>query len=217
MSVVVFSRKRNHIKKNLIHIGRGILLGTVLVLATMILLPFSVGKQQAIKRLKELKTNQITFNDLLRLDAAEALKVTPLSYFSLEIPKIGAAAKVLANVNSVDRKEYESALKQGVAHAAGTYLPGMGGSVTLFAHSTDSEANVSLYNAVFYRLDELVKGDEIIVWFLGEKKAYRVVGSEVVPVNDTSVFQAEKNGEKLYLVTCTPRGTTKNRLVVEAQ
>lgn len=208
MMVIVYSRKRRLIKKNLTHLGRGILLGSVLVLATTILLPFSVGKKPTYP--------QITFADLLRLNAAETIKVTPLSYFSLEIPKIKATAQVIANVNSADKKEYQAALKQGVVHAAGTYLPGMGGSVTLFAHSTDIEANVSWYNALFYRLDELVQGDEIIVWFLGEKRIYRVVGSRVVPPNDTSMFRAEKNGEKLYLVTCTPRGTTKNRLIVEA-
>ncbi|MBU1499410.1 class E sortase [Patescibacteria group bacterium] len=215
--VIVYSRKKRLVKKNLTHAGRGILLGSVLVLLTTILLPFSLGKQQNYQRLKELAYNQITFNDLLRLNAAETIKVTPLSYFSLEIPKIEAKAQVTANVNSGDKKEYQSVLKQGVAHAAGTYLPGMGGSVTLFAHSTDIEANVSWYNAVFYRLDELVKGDEIIVWFLGEKKVYRVTGSKILPPSNVEAFKAEKTQEKLYLVTCTPRGTTKNRLIVEAE
>lgn len=215
--VILFSRRRQSLKRRLTHLGRGILLGSALVLATTILLPFSVGKQQQYKRLKELTSNQITFNDLLRLNAADMIKVTPLSYFSLEIPKIGAKSIVAANVNSADKKEYQSALKQGVAHAAGTYLPGMGGTVTLFAHSTDSEANVALYNAVFYRLDELVPGDEIVVWFLGERKVYRVIGSRIASSNDVSMFQAEKTKEKLYLITCTPRGTTKNRLIVEAE
>lgn len=207
--VIVYSRKKRLVKKNLTHAGRGILLGSVLVLGVMFVLPFSVGKKPAYQ--------QITFNDLLRLNAAETIKVTPLSYFSLEIPKIEAKAQVTANVKSGDKKEYQSVLKQGVAHAAGTYLPGMGGSVTLFAHSTDIEANVSWYNAVFYRLDELVKGDEIIVWFLGEKKVYRVTGSKILPPSNVEAFKAEKTQEKLYLVTCTPRGTTKNRLIVEAE
>ena len=207
--VVIYSRKRRLIKKNLTHTGRGILLGSVLVLGVMFLLPFSVGKKPTYQ--------QITFSDLLRINAADLIKVTPLSYFSLEIPKIRAKAQVTANVNSADKKEYQAVLKQGVAHAAGTYLPGMGGAVTLFAHSTDMEVNVAMYNAVFYRLDELVPGDEIIVWFLGEKKVYRVTGSKILPPSNVEVFKAEKNGEKLYLVTCTPRGTTKNRLIVEAE
>ena len=207
--VVIYSRKRRLIKKNLTHTGRGILLGSVLVLGVMFLLPFSVGKKPTYQ--------QITFSDLLRINAADLIKVTPLSYFSLEIPKIRAKAQVTANVNSADKKEYQAVLKQGVAHAAGTYLPGMGGAVTLFAHSTDMEVNVAMYNAVFYRLDELVPGDEIIVWFLGEKKVYRVTGSKILPPSNVEVFKAEKNGEKLYLVTCTPRGTTRNRLIVEAE
>ncbi len=144
--------------------------------------------------------------------------MTPLSYFSLVIPKLGAQAQVFANVNAANKEEYPQVLKQGVAHAAGTFLPGMGGEITLFAHSTDIEANIGLYNAVFYRLDELVAGDEIVVWFLGEKHLYRVAGSRIVPASDVAAFTADKNaGEKLYLLTCTPRGTTKNSLIVEAQ
>jgi len=211
MSVVVYSRKRKQAKKRITHLGRGMFLGAILVICTTLILPIIYRKT------KQIEWQQITFSDLLRLSATDSLKVTPLSYFSLEIPKLQATAKIMANVNSGNKKEYTEALKEGVAHAAGTFLPGMGGSVTLFAHSTDSDFNVSLYNAVFYKIDELKPGDEIVIWFLGKKLIYLVTGSQVVGPKDVSVFRGEKSGEKLYLVTCTPRGTTKNRLIVEAE
>ena len=168
------------------------------------------------EEVERLKKAQITFSDLLRVTADEAVEITEATYFTIDIPKISAKAKVAPNVSSIDKFEYEQALSQGVAHSQGTYLPGMNGAVTLFAHSTDFEANVGRYNAVFYRLDELVKGDQITIWYLGKKYDYSVVGSQVVTPDDVSVFTSQTGEEKLYLVTCTPKGTTENRLIVEA-
>ena len=88
--------------------------------------------------------------------------------------------------------------------------------MTLFSHSTDIAANISRYNAVFYRLDELKPGDQVIIWYLGKKYDYRVTGTKITGPKDVSVFIGESGESKLYLVTCTPRGTTKNRLIVEA-
>lgn len=208
--VVVFSRRRHLAKKRLNHIGRGLFFGALLVLAGIIALPF-------ILKSKPAPLTQITFADLLRAAADEVPQFTEASFFSLDIPKINARSKVIPNVNAADKFEYGQALAQGVAHAAGTFLPGMAGAVTLFAHSTDFEANASQYNAVFYRLDELVKGDLITVWYLGKKYDYKVAGSRIVPPEDVYVFTSQPGNLKLYLVTCTPRGTTKNRLIVEAE
>lgn len=160
---------------------------------------------------------QITFTDLLRVAADEAPQFNEASFFSLEIAKIGASSRIIPNVDAADSFAYGQALTKGVAHAAGTYLPGMGGAVTLFAHSTDFAANVDRYNAVFYRLDELVPGDIVSLWYLGRKYDYRVSGSRVTVPQDVSVFKSLPGAEKLFLVTCTPRGTTQNRLIVAAE
>lgn len=207
--VVVFSRRRRLAKGRLTHAGRGLFLGAFLVLAGIIALPYAL--KSPVQPL-----TQITFSDLLRIAADEAPQFTEASFFSLDIPKISAKSKIIANVDAADKFEYGQALAKGVAHAAGTFLPGMNGAMTLFAHSTDFEANVSQYNAVFYRLDELTVGDLVTVWYLGKKYDYQVIGSQIVKPNDASVFTSRPGASKLYLVTCTPRGTTKNRLIVEA-
>jgi LPXTG-site transpeptidase (sortase) family protein len=160
---------------------------------------------------------QITFSDLLRIDAGQAPEITEATFFSIDIPKIGAKSRVIPNVDAADKFAYGQALAQGVAHAAGTFLPGMNASVTLFAHSTDFSANVERYNAVFYRLDELNPGDTLAVWYLGKKYDYRVIKTRVTGPADTQVFKPQTGAPKLYLVTCTPRGTTQNRLIVEAE
>jgi sortase A len=190
--------------------GRGIFLGGLLLLITTVALPWFLRSEPE-------PIPQITFDDLLRIDADQAPEITEATFFTIDIPKIGAKSRVIPNVDAADKFEYGQALSRGVAHAAGTYLPGMDGAVTLFAHSTDFEANVATYNAVFYRLDELNPGDLITVWYLGRKYDYRVSKTRVTSPTDVDMFKSQPGDKKLYLVTCTPRGTTKNRLIVEAE
>ncbi|MEK7513467.1 MAG: class E sortase [Patescibacteria group bacterium] len=209
MTVVVYSRKRRIVKNRLKHTGRGIFLAAALVIITTFALPWLLPD-------KNKPLEQMTFADLLKVAADQAPQITETTFFSLDIPKIKAKAKIIPNVASGDKFEYTQALIQGVAHSAGTFLPGMAGSMTLFSHSTDIAANISRYNAVFYRLDELKPGDQVIIWYLGKKYDYRVTGTKITGPKDVSVFIGESGESKLYLVTCTPRGTTKNRLIVEA-
>jgi len=215
-SGVLFSRKRNRVKKSLAHTGKGMVLGSILVIVGTMFLPMWLNKERLAQQAEKLEKAKISFSDLLRIAADEAPEITEATYFTVEIPKIEAKAKIVSNVNSADKYEYGLALSKGVAHTAGTFLPGMPGAMTLFAHSTDFEANAGMYNAVFYRLDELTKGDMVTVWYLGKKYDYQVMGSQVYTPDNIEVFKTKPGEEKLYLVTCTPRGTTKNRLVVEA-
>jgi len=216
-SGVIYSRKRHNLKTGLGKTGRGITLGVLLVIASTGILPMLLGQVRVREEVAKLKKAQITFSDLLQIEADQAPQITEATYFTVEIPKIKAKAKVTPNVSSTDKYEYSQALSKGVAHSQGTFLPGMNGAVTLFAHSTDIEANISRYNAVFYRLDELVVGDQVSVWYLGKKYDYRVTGSSVVEPDDVEVYKAARGEDKLYLVTCTPKGTSEKRLIIEAK
>src|SRR5689334_11357378 len=64
-----------------------------------------------------------------------AKETTPIdSTFDIIIPKLGANARIVPNVNPYDAKEYQYALARGVAHAKGTSTPGSNGNVFLFSH-----------------------------------------------------------------------------------
>ncbi|OGG14123.1 hypothetical protein A2773_05220 [Candidatus Gottesmanbacteria bacterium RIFCSPHIGHO2_01_FULL_39_10] len=138
-------------------------------------------------------------------------------YFSVVIPKIGANAKVIPNVNAADSDEYLSALEKGVAHASGTDFPGGRSTVYLFAHSTDSFWNVGRYNAVFYLLKELNPGDEINVFFARVRHKYKVVERRIVSPNEVNYLTDKSPYEQLILQTCWPPGTTLERLLVIAR
>lgn len=136
--------------------------------------------------------------------------------FSIVIPKIGANARILPNVDASDKDVYLSALQKGVAHASGTTFPGEGGHIYLFAHSTDYFWNVGSYNAVFYLLYKLEKSDEIDIFYNGQRYVYRVVGSQIVDPSQVEYLTRKSNKDFLTLQTCWPPGTTLKRLLVFA-
>lgn len=138
--------------------------------------------------------------------------------FSIVIPKINAAAPVVDNVDPTNSELYLKALKEGVAHAAGTQYPGQVGNVYLFAHSTDAFYNVGHYNAVFFLLGHLVPGDEVDIFYRNKLYVYTVYDKRIVEPTDNEFLGTLLEGEKtLTLQTCYPPGTTIKRLVVLAK
>lgn len=136
--------------------------------------------------------------------------------FSIVIPKIGASAPIVANVDPNNKDIYLSALKKGVAHALGTSFPGKVGNTFLFAHSTDAFYNVGRYNAVFYLLGKLSEGDEIDIYYKGALYKYSVADIKIVEAKDVTYLGNFGEGNTLTLQTCYPPGTTLKRLVVVA-
>ncbi len=160
---------------------------------------------------------RLSFGDILGSQSIEASYPAPDPNFSIIIPKISAKAKVFPDVSPADQNEYLPILKQGVAHAKGTAFPGQRGNVYLFAHSTDISANIARYNAVFYNLEKLEEGDQIIIYFADRIHLYRVTEKKIVPASDVSVLEPQNNEEILILQTCWPPGTTIDRLLIFAK
>lgn len=154
---------------------------------------------------------------------AKALEIKPVEYlvpedpnFSIVVPKIAANAKILANVDPSNEQEYLDALQKGVAHSAGTAFPGENGHIFLFAHSTDYFWNVGTYNAVFYLLGKLEKGDQINLFYKNERYVYKVIDKTIVDPSQVQYLTRKTNKEFLTLQTCWPPGTTLKRLLVFA-
>ncbi len=141
----------------------------------------------------------------------------PNTDFSIVIPKIAAVAPIIVSVDSQNPKAYLSALRRGVAHAKGTANPGEEGNVYLFAHSTDTFYNVGRYNAVFYLIGKLEKGDGVDVFFEGKLHKYIVYDKKVVSADSTQYLGEIGEGKTLTLQTCYPPGTTFKRLIVLAK
>lgn len=136
--------------------------------------------------------------------------------YSIVIPKIGANSRVVANVDASDEETYLDVLNRGVAHAWGTAFPGEGGHIFLFAHSTDYFWNVRTYNAIFYLLGKLQKGDEVDMFYKGQRYTYKVINTTIVDPSQVEYLTRKTNKEFLTLQTCWPPGTTLKRLLVFA-
>ncbi len=152
------------------------------------------------------------------LSSVPPLSISPLDpNFDVIIPKLGANAKVIANVDPGNAEDYLEALKHGVAHAAGTVMPGETGNSVLFAHSVGNFWEVNRWNAVFYLLRELEPGDEVDVFFQGKRIIYEVYDKRIVDPSDVKYLDPQANFAKLTLQTCWPPGTTLKRLLVFAR
>lgn len=173
------------------------------------------SQKSIVESQKEIKPPKGLLAKALNLNAVEFLVPTDPN-FSIVIPKIGANAKILSNIDASDEKVYLNALNKGVAHALGTKFPGESGHIFLFAHSTDYFWNVGTYNAVFYLLNKLVKGDEVDLFFNGQRYVYKVINSAIVDPAQVEYLTRKSNKEFLTLQTCWPPGTTLKRLLVFA-
>ncbi len=163
---------------------------------------------------EKIKPGQPGFSNLLNIPA-NATPINPVdTEFGIVIPKINANSKVLANVDPGKSEVYFEALKQGVAHAAGTVYPGQVGNSFLFAHSVGNFWEVSRWNAVFYLLKELTPGDEIDVFYQGRRYIYYVYDKKTVDPTETGYLTTQTNFPMLTLQTCWPPGTTLKRLLI---
>ncbi len=137
--------------------------------------------------------------------------------YGMTIPKLYMDEPIIFNVDPQNRPAYMAALKHGIAQAAGTNLPGYPGLGYYFAHSSSAES-VSQYNAVFYLLGKLEKGDEVDIWRDGERYQYTVYDTKITTPEDVSFLQPPTDdSEIIVLQTCWPPGTTLKRLLVFAK
>ena len=111
-----------------------------------------------------------------------------------------------------------SALENGVAHLPGTSFPWSGGAqrnVYLAGHRLGWRGTDS--HLVFYDLDELGRGNEILLKNRdGKKYRYRVTEAFVTGPGDSWVMGQVRDRDMVTLQTCTPIPTFDKRLIVRA-
>lgn len=135
--------------------------------------------------------------------------------FGIVIPKINVNAPIVENVDPYSSFEYQRQLANGVAHAAGTGLPDQGRTMFLFAHASGDILMARRYNSVFYLLNKLEAGDQLVIYYRGAPYYYQVTASKEVAA-DAINYLTEDQEDDLILMTCTPPGTTWRRLLIFA-
>jgi LPXTG-site transpeptidase (sortase) family protein len=138
--------------------------------------------------------------------------------FYIIIPKIQADARIIPNVDPYDIVAYAKALAFGIAHAAGTALPGQNGNTFLFAHSGRNFYDSSGQNVQFYLLDKLAIGDRIYIHYLGTVYTYEVFETKRVWPNEIQYLTNQNfDYNQLTLSSCWPAGVNYQRQLVLAK
>lgn len=125
----------------------------------------------------------------------------------IAIPKIG----VLMPITGGENQDYAWALGAWIDPSTST--PDKGSNTALSAHRFRYQPP---HSKTFYLLDKLEDGDEVVVYWEGEKYTYEVNNSKIVKPTAVEVLDPTQS-PTLTLITCTPLFSTKNRLVVTAE
>lgn len=151
------------------------------------------------------------------VDPSTSLTVSPEP--KLIIPKINVDVPVIYDTTP-DYDSQMAAMQNGVAWfgiPGADSRPGQVGNTVLSGHSSNDWLDKGDYKFIFARLDHLEKGDTIYVNYHSKRYAYTVTKKEVVKPTDVQALIYPTDKPVLTLITCTPLGTSLNRLLVTAE
>lgn len=135
----------------------------------------------------------------------------------LIIPKINVDVPVDWDA-AVDHDSQMAAMTNGVAYFNITGVrPGQIGNIPISGHSSNDFFEQGKYKFIFAKLDHLTTGDTIYLNYEGTRYTYSVTRTQVVPPTNVAALTEPTDKPLLTLITCTPLGTSTNRLLVTAE
>jgi sortase A len=150
--------------------------------------------------LRRREPDQPPLAEQARALAQKAYPEDPLG--RLRIPALDLEQVIVEGVDS-------GSLARGPGHYQGTSFPGQRGTVGIAGHRTT-------YSAPFRDLDELAKGQTVLVEMPYGRFVYRVTGSAVVSPEQISVL-GRVDHPRLALTSCHPAFSDAQRIVVFAR
>jgi sortase A len=137
----------------------------------------------------------------------------------LIIPKINIDVPVMYDVTP-DYDSQMKAMESGVAYfgiPGANSKPGQIGNTVLSGHSSNDIIDPGSYKFIFAQLERLAKSDTIYANYNGVRYTYVVTKTEIVKPTEVSKLIYPTDKPILTLITCTPLGTSLNRLLVTAE
>ena len=135
----------------------------------------------------------------------------------LIIPKLNVDVPINFNIplNGV-----MNAMEHGVVHyriAGASAYPGEPGNFVITGHSAGDVYNSNKYKFIFSGLERMEDGDLIYVNYESVRYTYRVTGRTVIDPSNVAALVIGDDTPMLTLVTCTPLGTSRYRLLLFAE
>lgn len=135
---------------------------------------------------------------------------------SVIIPKINVKVPVSYDIGN-DYNSQMNAMKSGLAWfgvPGADSHPGEVGNTVVAGHSSNDLFDTGDYKFIFAQLDKMVKGDTFYADYHGKRYTYVVSDIKIVSPTDVSAVQVQTDKPLMTLLTCTPVGTSRNRLLV---
>jgi len=135
----------------------------------------------------------------------------------LIIPKLNIDVPVNFDVHYNDIME---AMNHGVARFSipgADALPGQVGNLVISGHSAGDIYSSNPYKFIFSGLERMNVGDLIYINYNSVRYTYQVTGSQVVDPSNVQALIYNTDKPMLTLITCTPLGTSKYRLLLSAE
>ena len=137
----------------------------------------------------------------------------------LIIPKLNVDVPVHFGISN-DTHSINTAMNDGVAHfmvPGAAAFPGQVGNTVISGHSAGDIYSSNQYKFIFSGLERLVEGDLMYIDYNKVRYTYRMTGRKTVEPNDVASLKYTGNKPILTLITCWPLGTTRYRLLVQAE
>lgn len=155
--------------------------------------------------------------NISEIDPSVSVKTNPNP--TLIIPKLNIEAPINFGSKN-DVASMMTAMGNGVAHFSmngASAVPGELGNFVISGHSAGNVYERSNYKFIFSGLTRMTKKDLAYVDYEGKRYTYSIAGTKVVEPNDTQALVDIANSSDkpmLTLLTCTPLGTSRYRLLV---
>lgn len=154
------------------------------------------------------------------MDLLKDLEVLP-SDNRIYIPSINKNIPLVDVPNHNDWKKLENdiqvGLQNGVVVHPVSHDPGNFGNFFVTGHSSYYAWDKGRYKDVFALLHELETEEDVYIYWEGKKYVYRIGEKKVVSPAEVSVLNQPKDKKIITLMTCTPIGTNKNRLILTGE
>jgi sortase A len=156
----------------------------------------STLQKQSLTEAREITGEQVSSPEDFQANMGDVIGI-------LEIPKLEAELPIVSGTD-------EDELDRGVGHYTSTVLPGQNDQILLSGHR----------DTVFRDMGRLEIGDDLTVHMPYGSYTYRIVDTEIVDANDTSVIRSTAPDEVLTLSTCYPFnfiGSAPERYIIYAE
>ena len=147
------------------------------------------------------------------------ITAAPTAEPKLIIPKLNVDVPAHFNIAN-DTATIDNAMNHGVAQfkiPGADALPGQVGNLVISGHSAGDIYSNNQYKFIFSGLERLQDNDLIYVNYNSVRYTYKVTKKQTVEPTDVAALVYPTSKPILTLITCTPLGSDRYRLLVTAE